>query len=114
MNRPHYITPPIEESLPLFAAPAQRHSATSKAAADGIKLLAAGLRGKVLSFIDSRGEAGATDEEISVGTGINPSTARPRRVELATRGLIVKSGTRRTASGRMADVWMVSTKGGKR
>ena len=99
--------------LPLFKAatpPAQKHSATSKAAADGIKLLAAGLRGKVLSFIDSRGEAGATDEEIAQGTGINPSTARPRRVELATRGLIVKSGTRKTASGRTADVWKVTLK----
>jgi hypothetical protein len=97
--------------LPLFKAatpPAQKHSATSKAAADGIKLLAAGLRGKVLSFIDSRGAEGATDEEISRATGINPSTARPRRVELVARGLIEKSGTRKTASGRRADVWVIS------
>ena len=98
--------------LPLFAQPAtppaQAHSATSKAAADGIKILAAGLRGRVLSFIDSCGERGATDEEISQATGINPSTARPRRVELATRGLITKNGTRKTASGRMADVWAVT------
>jgi hypothetical protein len=114
MNRPHYITPPMEESLPLFAAkpPAQVHSATSRAAADGIKLLAAGLRGRVLSYIDSRGAEGATDEEIATGTGINPSTARPRRVELANRGLVVKAGTRKTASGRSADVWTVTTRKG--
>ena len=102
--------------LPLFAQPAtppaQAHSATSKAAADGIKLLAAGLRGRVLSFIDGRGAEGATDEEIAQGTGLNPSTARPRRVELATRGLIVKEGTRKTASGRAADVWKVTRKEG--
>jgi hypothetical protein len=34
---------------------------------------------------------------------------RPRRIELARRGMIVESGsTRRTASGRMAVVWKVT------
>ena len=109
--RPHYVTPPPEEALPLFAAAAQRHSDTSKAAAADIAPAAGTLRAQVLAFIDSRGAKGATDEEIAQGTGINPSTARPRRVELATRGLIVKAGTRKTASGRMADVWIVSKTG---
>jgi hypothetical protein len=39
---------------------------------------------------------------------MNPSTVRPRRVELARKGLIVQSGTRRTTSGRMAGIWRVA------
>ena len=109
--RPHYVTPPPEESLPLFAAAAQRHSVTSKAAAADIAPAAGTLRAQVLAFIAARGAAGATDEEIATGLGMNPSTARPRRIELAARGLVVKEGTRKTASGRAADVWIVSTKG---
>lgn len=105
MNRPHYITPPIEESLPLFAAPAQRHSATSVAAAaslDDATLNA--MQRRVLEFLRSRPE-GATDEEIARGLAMNPSTARPRRIELADRGMIVEAGTRPTSSRRKATVW---------
>jgi transcription initiation factor IIE alpha subunit len=47
----------------------------------------------------------STDEEISIELGMNPSTVRPRRIELARRGLLAEAGTRRTASGRMATVW---------
>jgi hypothetical protein len=36
---------------------------------------------------------------------MNASTVRPRRIELARRGLIVEAGTRRTSSGRMAVIW---------
>ena len=113
MTRPHYITPPPEEALPLFraAAPAQQHSATSRAAAADIAPVAGTLRAQVLAFIAGRGAAVATDEEIATGLGMNPSTARPRRLELWRAGLIVKAGTRRTASNRAADVWTVTMKG---
>jgi hypothetical protein len=38
--------------------------------------------------------------------GMNPSTQRPRRIELCQRNLIVDSGTTRlTTSGRKAVVW---------
>jgi transcription initiation factor IIE alpha subunit len=51
---------------------------------------------------------GLTDEEMQLRLEMNPSTQRPRRIELARRGLVVEAGTRRTASGRMATVWRVA------
>ena len=89
---------------PLFAAPAQQHSVTSRAAADSLdgKTLNA-LQKRVLDFIAWR-PSGATDEEIANELEMNPSTVRPRRVELARRGMIVEGGSRRTTSGRMATV----------
>ena len=95
--------------LPLFTqrAPSVNGSATSAAAADSLtsKTLNA-LQRRVLAYLEQRGPS--TDEEIANGLGLNPSTERPRRIELARRGLIVESGTRRTSSGRMACVWRVA------
>ena len=95
---------------PLFAqrAPAVNGSATSAAAADSLdsgKLNR--LHKAVLAYIAGRGD-GCTDEEIARALGMNPSTARPRRIELLRRGLIEQAGTRRTASGRMATLWRVA------
>ena len=95
----------IDTPGPLFAAPAQQHSVTSRAAADSLdgKVLNA-LQKRVLEFIAWR-PSGATDEEIANELEMNPSTVRPRRIELARRGMIVEGGSRRTTSGRMAVVW---------
>ena len=94
-----------ETPLPLFAdrAPSVNGSATSAAAADSLdaKTLNA-MQRRVYEFICWRP---STDEEISIELGMNPSTVRPRRIELARRGLLAEAGTRRTASGRMATVW---------
>lgn len=92
------------DDLPLFAAPAQRHSLTSVAAAEALtpEVLNAAQR-RVLAYLEEHGPA--TDEEIIAGTGMNPSTARPRRIELVRHGLVVEDGERRTASGRRATVW---------
>lgn len=98
--------------LPLFAAakpPAQAHSETSRQAAVAIAPTSGTLRAKVLAFIQTRGAAGATDEEIATALGLNPSTARPRRIELVRGGFIEKRGTRKTSSGRAADVWVART-----
>lgn len=91
------------EQLP----PHQAHSATSKAAAVAIVSDRNTLRKQVYEFIKSKGLNGATDEEIQDGLGMNPSTQRPRRVELWTDGKIVKNGEckRPTKSGRLASVW---------
>jgi hypothetical protein len=102
----------IEDSPgPLFAAraPAVNGSATSAAAADslGPKTLNA-LQAKVLRFLETCGAFGATDEEMQLALGMNPSTQRPRRIELARRGLVVTCGVRKTSSGRNADVWRVA------
>ena len=89
--------------------PFQSHSATSKAAAveAGRCGLAARARETVYAAISASGGQGMTDEEIARVTGLNPSTARPRRVELSAAGRVISSGARLTASGRMAQVWIV-------
>lgn len=95
---------------PLFAqrAPSVNGSVTSARAADSLDATTLNrLHRQVLAFLEARPE-GATDEEIIAGTGLNPSTARPRRIELARRGLVVEAGTRKTRSGRMACVWRVA------
>ena len=93
---------------PLFAtrAPSVNGSATSAAAADSLTPATLNaMQRRVYEFLLERGAAGATDEEMQNGLPMPASTQRPRRVELARKGLIVESGTRRTASGRMAVVW---------
>jgi hypothetical protein len=97
--------------LPLFAkrAPAVNGSITSAAAADSLDAQTLNaLQRRVLEFVRTCGAFGATDEEIATSLGLNPSTARPRRIELARRGLIVEAGTRKTASKRAAVVWRVA------
>jgi hypothetical protein len=98
--------------LPLFAAaraPAVRGSVTSAQAADSLdaRRLNA-LQRSVLELLRENPH-GLTDEEQQHALGMNPSTQRPRRIELARRGLIVESGTRKTSSGRNAVVWRVAS-----
>jgi len=51
---------------------------------------------------------GRTDEEIQRMLKLNPSTQRPRRIELVQAGKVRDSGrTRKTKSGRAATVWEV-------
>lgn len=96
-----------ETPLPLFA-PSVRGSITSAQAADSLEPATLNaLQWRVLLFIQGRPD-GVTDEQIATGLGLNPSTARPRRIELARRGLIVEAGTRKTASGRAAVTWRVA------
>lgn len=91
------------------APPAQLHSETSIAAAKEIHPLAYGLRRRVYEELDLRGENGATDHELQVALEMNPSTERPRRIELVRAGLVCDSGERRrTAGGRGAVVWITS------
>jgi len=66
-------------------------------------------RRKVLRMIEDRGAFGATDEEMQEALGLNPSTQRPRRVELKRGGWIVDSGNRRlTRSCNWAVVWVLA------
>lgn len=90
---------------PLFAtrAPSVNGSATSAAAADS--LAPATLNAMQRRVYELLCRRPSTDEEIADELSMNPSTVRPRRGELARRGLIVEAGTRRTASGRMAVIW---------
>jgi hypothetical protein len=87
--------------------PCQRHSVTSREAADAIKPDASELRRRVLAYLRGRGEDGATDEEIQEGLPMAQNTERPRRRELELAGLVIDSGRkRRTRSGRNAVVWV--------
>ncbi len=91
----------------LFDAPAQAHSATSVESAQAIEPCSQTLRAYVLTHIRSMGDHGATDEAIQRALDMNPSTQRPRRIELVAAGLVRDSGqTRRTASGRSAVAWV--------
>ena len=96
--------------LPLFTqrAPSVNGSVTSAKAADSLgPATLNAMQRKVLALLEAT-PGGLTDEEMQRLLGMNPSTQRPRRIELARRGLVVEAGTRRTASGRMAMVWRVA------
>ena len=98
-----------ETPLPLFTAraPSVNGSITSAAAADALNASTLNaMQRRVLTYLEEHGPA--TDEEIATGLGMNPSTERPRRIELARAGLIAEAGTRRTTSGRNATVWRVA------
>lgn len=97
------------DQLNLFDPPAQRHSPTSQAAAKSIKGARQTLQARVLELIRAAGAAGLTDDQVIALTGMNPSTERPRRIELQERGLIKDSGkTRKTRSRRNAIVWIAA------
>jgi hypothetical protein len=99
-----------ECDLPLFTqrAPSARGSVTSAQAADSLgPAMLNALQRKVLELLRATPE-GLTDEEVQRRLDMNPSTQRPRRIELARRGLVVEAGTRKTVSGRMATVWRLA------
>lgn len=93
--------------LPMWEkAPFQKHSETSRDAAENIEPRAGTLRAKVLAYLRDRGGNGATDLEMQDALGLGGSTQRPRRVKLVELGLAVDSGdVRVTESGRKAVVW---------
>jgi len=87
----------------------QPHSPTSTAAAVAIEDKAGTLRRKVRDYLLSCGAEGATDEQIQNALQMNPSTQRPRRIELVEARKVLDSGkTRKTLSGRAATVWIAS------
>jgi hypothetical protein len=53
---------------------------------------------------------GLTDVEIQRATGINPNSARPRRVELVDGGWLADSGVTREHFGREHTVWVLTDK----
>jgi DNA-binding IclR family transcriptional regulator len=99
------------EDLPLFAprAPSVNGSITSAAAAESLDAETLNtLQRRVLGLLQAT-PGGLTDEEMQRRLGMNPSTQRPRRIELARRGFVVADGTRKTSSGRWATVWRVAS-----
>jgi hypothetical protein len=89
--------------------PYQRHSDTSHAAAVSAQWNADTQRAKVYRSLSRAGFFGRTDHELQSILAMNPSTERPRRVELVKKGLVKDSGRRRlTPSGRKAVVWVAT------
>jgi transcription initiation factor IIE alpha subunit len=79
-------------------------SSTSEAAAVAARPSAATQREKVLDALQNVGPM--TDEEIQHLLDMNPSTERPRRIELVADGKVTDSGLKRlTKSNREAVVW---------
>lgn len=86
------------------SAPYIKRSATSKQAAVDIGSARETLREKVYLFLKTNGPS--TDEAIQLGLNMNPSTQRPRRIELVEQGRVKDTGGKwRTISGRAASVW---------
>lgn len=93
--------------------PFQSHSDTSREAAEKIKESVYCKRYKVYEALLKAGRAGLTDEEMQLKLGMNPSTQRPRRVELVRQGRAVDSGGwRMTRSGRRATIWIATNEKG--
>ncbi len=93
----------------------QRHSATSRAAAIDALETAPTQRARVYRFIRERGDDGATDEEIQESLDMNPSTERPRRIELTDDLNVVRDSGRyrKTRADKKAVVWECRTQPGK-
>ena len=86
----------------------QGHSTTSERAAQQIAGGADSLRRRVLDFLQANGPS--SDDEIQEALGMNPSTERPRRIELCKLGLVRDSGLQgKTRSGRACTLWVACT-----
>lgn len=95
--------------------PKFRHeSRTSRIAAQAVDLAKAKAdRLRVLEYLQSCGANGATDEEMQIALDMNANTQRPRRVSLVESRWVVKHPQdlqRKTASGRLATVWVANKK----
>ena len=89
-------------------APFQRHSAPSFLAAEAITHTRDSLKQQVLALLKLH-PGGLTDELMQEYLAMNPSTQRPRRVELVSKGLVRDSNIRtKTRSGRLATVWIAA------
>lgn len=90
----------------LFSAPYQKHSETSREAAE--KLYSAeNLRAQILDEIRHRKADGRTGDELSEWFGLAPGTISARLIELERAGDIVRlDQTRKTQSNRKAYIYI--------
>ena len=82
----------------------QKHSDTSREAAQSMSHRAPSLRERVYLMLQARP---MTDEELVHALGVKGDTVRPRRIELVAQNRVMMVGKRRTESGRNASVWGV-------
>ena len=104
MIRPHYITPPIEDSLPLFARARASDPATSHAAAARTGELVADHMRKILDAL-AVGPAGAST--IAARCGLLAHQVNKRLPEMT--GILELTGrTVKSASGRGEREWRIT------
>jgi predicted ArsR family transcriptional regulator len=102
--RPHYITPPADEALPLFAAARRTDPATSHAAA---KTAPVSEHQRLIMDALAIGPAGASG--IAARCGLLGHQVNKRLTELAKAGRIVETGRVVTsASGRGEREWQAA------
>lgn len=93
-------------SGPYPHTPGHQDTDTSIAAAESVKPLVTGLRGRVLKAL---ADNPATADECAAELGKSVLSIRPRLTELSAMGSIVDTGERRpNLSGRSAIVWKVA------
>jgi hypothetical protein len=100
----------MSAQMDLFTAPLKyvRTSVTSLEAAIAAEPRAGTQRRRVLDLLRDH-PAGLADHEMQKLLGMNPSTQRPRRIELVEAGLAKDSGSHRlTESGKRAVVWVAA------
>jgi len=103
MIRPHYITPPADEALPLFAAARRTDPATSHAAAEQAGCLAKRHERQIVAGLLD-GPLGASG--IAKLCGLLPHQVGKRLAKLERDGRIVQTGRVVTsASGRGEREW---------
>jgi hypothetical protein len=91
-------------ALARMDAARQHHSDTSVAAAKQIAPVAGSLQAEVLDLLTVCGPM--TDQQMQDTLELDPSTQRPRRIELMHAGFVRDSGERGiTISGRLAVKW---------
>jgi hypothetical protein len=89
--------------------PHERNSETSREAAKQIEPSAQTLRQRILCEITARGAHGMTCDEVEVALAMRHQTASARIRELFLKDQIVSRGTRKTRSGRPANIWVKKT-----
>lgn len=101
---------PGRPSIGKFQRPGDA-AATQRVAAIEAYTITGKARLAVLAAI-GRSFSGMTDEEIQTTLDMNPSTERPRRVELVEGGWVEDSGDKRlTRSRRKSVVWALTSEG---
>lgn len=106
---PKHLTPRelLERNARRRGPPHQSHSTTSRDAAATVNKARGSLHRELIALLEDH-PLGLTDEQMQKLAKMNPSTQRPRRIELVASGFVADAQTtRKTASGRNATVWMV-------
>jgi hypothetical protein len=83
--------------------------ATSRAAARGISVRSGTQRGSILRALLDSGYL--TDHELCNATALEPSSERPRRVELVDLGLVSTRGTTKVHGGTEWTIWELTPLG---